>query len=121
MMDDMAEAKRIAARLPKDVKRALTEDGAAIPDSLWFGKWSHLRATVNAYTWTWSGFGLAVRAAIAAMAPEQIAEDDAAEEWADIVEKFRKAGRLREHPHDGPLDLSPGTLHISRRDSKQTT
>lgn len=53
----------MVARLPNGVVRALTEDGAPIPDSLWFGKWAHLREHVPGSTinWRWSKLGLAVR------------------------------------------------------------
>jgi hypothetical protein len=59
----------IAKALPAEVAKALTEDGAPIPDSLWFGKWSFLREPVpdDTVRWRWSRFGVAVASAIRAL------------------------------------------------------
>jgi hypothetical protein len=56
----------LAERLPADVKRALLEPGAAIPDSLWFGRYRDLRESVpdNGWQWRWSKKGRAVAAAL---------------------------------------------------------
>lgn len=58
-----AQVANLADSLPADVVRALIEQGKRpIPDSLWFGQYSHLRARVDACRWTWSPLGERVRA-----------------------------------------------------------
>lgn len=55
------EIERIAAELPADVVKALTVEGAPIPDSLWFGKYANLRSP-TVHGWRLSPLGLRLRA-----------------------------------------------------------
>lgn len=64
------KAQAIVGKLPASVCRALTTQGAAIPDSLWFGQWAGLREHVpgSGVLWRWSMLGLAVRGLLRASA-----------------------------------------------------
>ena len=59
-------AEKIIKRLPRKVVLALTAKGSPIPDSLWFGEFSHLRESVDGVRWRWSPLGEEVRALLLA-------------------------------------------------------